>query len=227
MTGQLAQASCGNQSSMTRRAQLLSCCAVACGYTVLGGCRAETLSFAAQSISAACGDAGFSPGPIGTPCAPLGAERDSTFVGFNKNELELATCQPEASGVPVCLAFHFQGRATCPYGQDANGRAPSGASPCKTPEGQPVTGAVEPQCVDRQASKVIFWSCRCANDQGLTNDGSSYCTCPGGTACTQVISSLGGAGAALAGAFCVRSDVAFDPNSACQTVCEPTAHPCP
>src|SRR5258708_29633350 len=102
MTGQLAQASCGNQSSMTRRAQLLSYCAVACGYVVLGGCRAETLSFVGQqSISAECRDAGFSPGPIGTPCGPSGVERDPTFLGFNKDELEVTTCASEGSGGPV------------------------------------------------------------------------------------------------------------------------------
>ncbi|MGH7269769.1 MAG: hypothetical protein ACREJ3_05000, partial [Polyangiaceae bacterium] len=148
------------------------------------------------------------------------------FEGYDYHELGLDPHGPSE----VCLVYHFRGREGCAYGQDADGQAPAGASPCKTPAGQSVVGPVAPQCADRQASQVVFWSCRCANAQGQTNDGDSYCTCPSNMSCVPTVSSLGTADpsqAHLAGAYCILPSAAWDGGPACTVSCDPMTAPCP
>src|ERR1700729_56477 len=56
---------------------------------------------------------------IGDPCTPE-REYDTTFSGFVEQEVstegESFQCQSR-----LCLVNHFQGRVSCPYGQDMNG----------------------------------------------------------------------------------------------------------
>jgi hypothetical protein len=171
-------------------------------------------------------DGGNGGGAIGTPCTPT-AEYQPNFDGFDLGSINTEVRSPGApSGAPVCLAYHFQGRVTCPYGQDASGKAPAGASPCVTPDSKSVTGMVFPQCSARPAAKVVFWSCRCANVQGRTDDGSSYCACPSSMTCTQVVSSIGAVEDDISGAYCLPAGVAYDPNVPCLPVCDPSANPC-
>jgi hypothetical protein len=167
---------------------------------------------------------------IGAPCVLLSACRagsDGTSAGSSVYT-ETTT---RVSGAPVCFADHFQGRVGCPYGQTTTNQAPAGASPCKTPGGEPVVGVVPPQCVNRQASKVVFWSCRCANAEGKTDDGETYCTCPSSTTCTDAISSIGGEGpeSELAGYYCLPAAAALGDSGifSCGTECNPTTAPCP
>jgi hypothetical protein len=159
---------------------------------------------------------------IGAPCIPS-SEANPSFDGFTSGDIELAPI-PTSSGAPTCLVDHFRGLVTCPYGQSATGQAPAGASPCITTGGQPVTGAVEPQCTDRLASAVVVWSCRCANTQGQTDDGSQYCSCPSGTACVQTITPLG-AEEDFSGAYCLSPAATAQPS--CATSCNPATAPCP
>jgi hypothetical protein len=174
-------------------------------------------------------EAGFDAGPpdaavIGTPCVPS-QESSATFDGFDSSEIELEPV-PVKSGAPTCLVDHFQGLVTCPYGQSATGEAPGCASPCTTSSGAPVTGEVQPQCSNRLASKVVLWSCRCANPEGKTDDGDTYCACPAGLACTQLISSIGDAGANFAGGYCASSAETSGMES-CGATCNPSMTPCP
>jgi hypothetical protein len=171
-------------------------------------------------------DGAIEAGPIGSPCVPS-VEGVTTFDGFGLREVTLiGENSASPSGASLCVADHFQGRVTCPYGQDAQGRAPAGATPCKTPDGQAVLGAVNPWCADRPASKTVTWSCRCANAQGDTNDGRPYCVCPASTTCTQLIPQVGAAENDLTGAFCVPNATPFDPSAVC-LACDPPTHPCP
>jgi hypothetical protein len=174
------------------------------------------------------GDGATSPqAAVGDPCIPF-QEISPSFGGFNVNAVTLeegnSTCGPK-----VCLVNHFQGRVSCPYGQ-----APptsSGFPPCLVPgTSTPVmTGSprqtVEPQCLDRTASEAVYCSCRCANAAGKTDDGASYCTCPSGFSCTQVIPPLV-SGDPNAGAYCITQGTAFDPYNNCGNVCSPMLHPC-
>jgi hypothetical protein len=157
---------------------------------------------------------------VGSPCVPA-VETDPAFTGLVAQEV---TVEPGA-GAAVCLANHFQGRVTCPYGQSADGGAPSGKG-CETPAGKAVTGLVEPQCADRPPTTFVTWSCRCANTAGQTNDGAEYCDCPMGTTCAQTVSSLGTASDPTSGAYCVPV-AAIMPAQSCSVVCDATTHPCP
>ena len=95
---------------------------------------------------------------VGDPCTPA-QEADSSFLGFDEKQVEVET-RSAACATGVCLVNHFRGRASCPYGQSADGSAPSGGQPCITTSGAAVTGSasnpakralVAPQCVDRAA----------------------------------------------------------------------------
>jgi hypothetical protein len=165
-------------------------------------------------------DGGGGKAVIGKPCLPS-AETMATFDGFERSEVDLRFGK---SGAATCLVDHFQGLVTCPYGQSAAGLAPTCAAPCTTLGGDPVVGAVAPQCVDRPASMVVFWSCRCANAEGKTDDGDDYCMCPATMTCLQTIASLGDAEDDYSGAYCVYGPYS---GAACSVTCDPTAHPCP
>src|SRR5689334_4628101 len=83
---------------------------------------------------------------VGDPCVPE-AEYDPSFLGFDYKEVNVESksfqCQTR-----LCLANHFQGRVTCPYGQDPTAMAPfgetpppaNGHTPCFTPIGRAVDG---------------------------------------------------------------------------------------
>jgi hypothetical protein len=172
-------------------------------------------------------DAGADAGVIiGSACTPVD-EDNPHFTGFGLYGIQV---DGTGSGLPACIIDRFQGLTTCPYGQSADGQPPVGASPCATPTGQPVVGSVSAQCSDRQASQVVFWSCRCANLGGVTDDGYAYCTCPAGMTCTQLLPSLGDASAGLSGAYCVPPSAALPDGGLaylCPTQCSPSTAPCP
>jgi len=173
------------------------------------------------ALVAACGGAianRYSNAQIGQPCV-LAVEDQASFTGLSAQEVTIELPNPTADpGQIVCLADHFQGRATCPYGQESNGGA------CTTPMGQPVAGTVLPQCADRRAADVVTWSCRCANAAGHTDDGASYCSCGSGLACTQLISPI--PGDETAGAYCIRAGTDYSAFASCSVQCDPTLHPC-
>ena len=162
---------------------------------------------------------------VGTPCV-LDQELDTSFGGFDTQEIEVEGASGTPSGSAVCLGYYFQGRATCPYGQSADGGSPTGG-PCLTPDGKAVTAEVAPQCTTHLAASSVVWSCRCANPAGRTDDGDAYCSCPSGTACAQAVASLGTAGDSLSGAYCVPDPDVAEGRGSCTVTCDPTAHPCP
>jgi len=57
---------------------------------------------------------------VGDPCTPE-QEYDPSFLGFAETEVSVASksfqCQTR-----LCLVNHFQGRVSCPYGQQQNGQ---------------------------------------------------------------------------------------------------------
>jgi hypothetical protein len=160
---------------------------------------------------------------IGAQCTPS-EESSSTFDGFTTADAVLDANNPGCGG-GACLVNHFQGLTSCPYGQSAQGAPPAGQKACAAGSGQPVSGAVEPWCVDRQPSAAVYCSCRCANADGRTDDGATYCDCPGSFTCTQVFSSLG-PGDTTSGAYCIEDGTQFDPNVSCAAQCDPTSGSC-
>jgi hypothetical protein len=155
---------------------------------------------------------------VGDPCTPE-QEYDPTFAGFSNQEVstegESFQCQTR-----LCLVNHFQGRVSCPYGQNQAGgppgQTPSGykatlvpGSPatagCVTPGLQtPVTGPLNSSNapVDPTAGMEVQPQCteRTADktvycscrcaDLNGTQNGGNFCNCPSGFTCTQLVSSL-------------------------------------
>src|SRR5580658_10506206 len=154
---------------------------------------------------------GCQPNGVGDPCIPE-QEYDPTYAGANYNEVGVVPGSFQCV-TRLCLVNHFQGRVTCPYGQQANGTPYNSAADngCVTPGLQTtVSTQVEPQCIDRQTAEAVYCSCRCENLNGATDDGANYCKCPSGFSCTQLVSSLGaGLDQGLTGGYCIRDGTAF------------------
>lgn len=174
---------------------------------------------AAVAVTVLCGT-GCQETGVGDPCTPE-EEYSQSFLGFSEGEVSVEADSFQCR-TRLCLVNHFQGRVSCPYGQNADGTPVSGTQPCNplavaqgsTPAGccepflqEPINGfitgtttymdpvnmaTVPPQCSNRTAADAVYCSCRCANALGATNDGFNYCNCPDGFTCTQLISSIGG-----------------------------------
>ena len=205
---------------------------------------AITLASCSSSTSAPAGDGGTSGaatpppdgggGAVGDPCVPK-QEDDARFLGFADNEVNIETKSPSCAS-SVCLVNHFRGRVSCPYGQTVDGAAPSGAQACTTPDTHAaVTGGEDPtkkaqvlaQCVDRTADKTVYCSCRCANADGMTNDGFPYCTCGDGLTCAPLVSSIGSDPDNLAGSYCIKANTAYDKSTSCTAgSCDPSTRAC-
>jgi hypothetical protein len=162
---------------------------------------------------------------VGAACVPV-EESEPSFSGFALGEVSVESSPGQPSGAAVCLAYHFQGRTSCPYGQLA---ADAGAEICLTSAGARVESAVAAQCVDRRASEAVVWSCRCENDQGRVDDGRAYCTCPLGTKCEPdtIVGAAAFDDSDLGGGYCVPNSVVAVPDGGCSPVCDPSSHPCP
>lgn len=171
-------------------------------------------------LALACGgevDNRYSGAKVGDPCAPA-LEDDATFLGFEAQEVSIELPSPDADpSVIVCLANHFRGRTTCPYG----------GTSCKTSQGAIVQGQVDAQCTDRRAVKTVTWSCRCANAQGRTDDGANYCSCGDGLECEELVPPVTVSDVDDSGGYCVPSNTDYDAFSACASSCDPTYEPCP
>jgi hypothetical protein len=182
---------------------------------------------------------GCQPTGVGDPCTPE-AEYSNSFLGFNYREVSTESADYQCFS-RLCLVNHFQGRVSCPYGQDAVGNTdwntPGGTATapkgCTTPfinqkvDGQNPAGSgnykdmtlkatVAAQCVDRRADDAVYCSCRCANLDGKTDDGAVYCACPDGFTCSQLYTSIGGMGnQGLTGAYCIKSGTEYNPTTVC------------
>jgi hypothetical protein len=177
----------------------------------------------------ACKDDG-----IGDPCTP-DQEYDPSFLGFDEKEVNVESKSFQCR-TRVCLVNHFRGRASCPYGQDKNGVPPTaGTQPCTIPgTTQAVTGLtnpadptsfrdptlkaqVSPQCVDRDSDKTVFCSCRCADINGAKPSNETFCDCPDGFACTQLVTSIGQGNEGLTGSYCIKNNTAYNADTACNS----------
>jgi hypothetical protein len=170
---------------------------------------------------------------VGTVCTPS-PELSAAFGGFSYRQVTLDEGNPACPGA-VCLVNHFQGLTTCPYGQDSNANPANGASTsCTVPgAGTPVRpGAVvggetvEPWCSDRRPASAVTCSCRCENVDGRTDDGASYCACPSGYTCAQVVPEIQ-SGDPRAGGYCIKVGTTYVPGEACHATCDLPSTPCP
>ncbi len=146
---------------------------------------------------------------VGDPCTPE-SEYELDFAGFDLKEVNVESksfqCQTR-----VCLVNHYQGRTTCPYG-GTNCVVP-GTSKAPTNATGPID--VKKSCSNRQATKAVYCSCRCANVEGKTDDGANYCKCGDGYTCTQLVGAVGAQQLGLTGAYCIKAGTEYSDDDAC------------
>ena len=174
-----------------------------------------------STISAGSAAFGCTPGGVGDPCVPED-EYTATFSGFGESEanVESRSFQCETR---VCIANHFRGRVTCPYGQTTeyvsqdSGGAPvdpkTGDNPgfCYLPtsNNEIVTVPVQAQLLDRRAEDTVYCSCRCKGPDKSAN----YCSCPSGYSCLPLVPDLGFGQAQLVGSYCMKNGTQYSGSS--------------
>ena len=162
------------------------------------------------------------PGGVGDPCLP-DAEYSASFLPFAIEEIYLESRSFQCE-TRVCLVNHFQGRVSCPLGQNDSTSEPG----CTVPgsgatEAARVEGPVPAWDLDRPPSRAVYCSCRCDGP----DDNARYCECPSGYTCTELVRELGLPGGQLAGSYCVRDGTEYDPtNPPSLNTCSATAENC-
>jgi hypothetical protein len=163
------------------------------------------------------------PGGVGDPCTPED-EYTQTFPGYNVGEVN-AEARSFQCETRLCLVDHFQGRVSCPYGQDTPAKADFSDANCHVPgdASLKIQVQVNPQLVARQTDNAVYCSCRCDGE----DKNARYCKCPSGYNCLHDIDDIGVGNAELAGSYCIRSgssypDYEANPKSA---TCAPTGYP--
>lgn len=156
-------------------------------------------------VLGALGFLAFTPGcpaeGIGDPCVPED-EYSSTFSGFALTEVSTESrsfsCQSR-----LCLVNHFQGRVSCPYGQEPD----STGARCTLPGSDaPIGASVPPQLLDRRAEDAVYCSCRCDGPDPKAR----YCECPNGFRCAAVVPDFALGRAQLPGSYCLREGSEYD-----------------
>ncbi|WP_437562538.1 hypothetical protein [Sorangium sp. So ce542] len=129
--------------------------------SILSGLLGLLSVVAMASLPAACESGG-----VGDPCLPED-EYDPQFAGFKVTEENIESrsfqCQTR-----ICLVNHFQGRVSCPLGQEAPAPCDPGNPASCGDKGECVlSGAVEPpNCAGNQ-------DCRCQTDDDCYGEGWS------------------------------------------------------
>lgn len=155
---------------------------------------------------------------VGEPCVP-NEELKPSHDGASIEELWLTTSSTPSC--ELCIANHFRGRVTCPYGQTSEDLA-QGTPRCFVPgSSTPVTVPVPPGVVDRPASKVVTCSCRCAGPGP-----GPFCTCPTGTECVELVVDLGLPDTSQVGSYCVLPNTKYDPTSNPGATCDESSLNC-
>ncbi len=170
-------------------------------------------------------------GGVGDPCVPE-SEYASDFNGFDPREVyvESRSFQCETR---LCLINHFQGRVSCPYGQQEEDLGLPGDAPsrCRIPGTQgehpedQITVPVRAWNTERSAKQTVYCSCRC---DGPDPD-ARYCECPDGYTCTSLVPKMGLPSEQLVGSYCIKRGTEYDEADALQPNCRevPTHDSCP
>ena len=178
-----------------------------------------------------------SPGSdLGAACVPA-MEHDPRGGAAVLTDLTIDESPPDCAPKDVCLTDYFQGRVTCPYGNDGavgqSGKclpvpgkpslfridgAATGALCCPQRDGvTPVTLPVAPQCTKRLAHDAVYCSCRCdvPVDPAIDRSKIDLCRCSAGFVCTPLCDATHGSCGAVPktkwGSYCVREGVAAVP----------------
>lgn len=178
-------------------------------------------------------------GGVGDPCVPEDEYR-TDFAGFKLTEENIESrsfqCQTR-----ICLVNHFQGRVSCPLGQQKPTNPNEPAAECQTAGSGPedkdkpccipgsnkvIDAEVCAQCGEkspRAADQAVYCSCRCDVADGEDPDPNfNFCECPTGYTCSQIRPNVGLGDVQLTGKYCIKegTDFALKENqeSSCGTV---------
>jgi hypothetical protein len=146
-------------------------------------------------------------------------ELTAGFSGFDAKETNLEGQNPQC-GSGDCLGYHFQGRASCPYGQASSELSLPDLDPnrCRVPNvdgsssADAVTVAVVPQLIARRALDTVYCSCQCAGP--LFRD-TSLCACPAGMECDPVLEMMSGSVS-----YCVKAGTLYDSSNLPSALCD-------
>lgn len=156
---------------------------------------------------------GCQSGGVGDPCLPEDEYRQ-TFPGYSATEVNVESRSFQCE-TRVCLVANFAGRVSCPYGQDGtqvpanqatDGFAREGNDVCFIPGTRGdkpedvVDVAVRPRIVSRGPDQAVYCSCRCDGE----DPSATYCECPSGFECRELVTDIGKGGAQLAGSYCIK-----------------------
>jgi hypothetical protein len=191
--------------------------------------RTSSKLLAALAFTLGLSALGCESGGVGDPCIPEDEYRQN-FNGFAVSEVNIESKSFQCE-TRVCIVNHFQGRVSCPYGQDddfldegATPLPPNDPRRCRIPgtDGttlspldmsniDAITVPVEPQIVARNAENTVYCSCRCKGPDA----NARYCECPSGYECSELVRELGLPGRAqLAGSYCVKAGTVYNPRAA-------------
>jgi len=178
---------------------------------------------------------GCDPGGVGDPCIPEDEYRQQV-PGYAVTEVNVESRSFQCK-TRVCLVNHFQGRVSCPYGQDSNTLAGCQAAPgncnsgsgigCRVPgtDGtdprDQISVPVNPQLLERSANDAVYCSCRCDGP----DDKARYCECPSGYACVELIEDLNLGSSQLAGSYCIKEGTTYNAQSR-NTACNAASQNC-
>jgi hypothetical protein len=172
---------------------------------------------------------GCASGGVGDPCAPED-EYQQYFSGYSIGEVNIESRSFQCE-TRLCLVNHFQGRVTCPYGQDlddmgnlivAGGIAATENQYCHIPgtNDQRIKVTVKKQLTLRRPNDAVYCSCRCNGPDA----NARYCKCPTGFACVELLSSIDRLGSKeLSGSYCIKEGTAYTKTGAQST---PVGHEC-
>jgi len=186
--------------------------------------RTQWVILVISGLSAGTAAVGCTPGGVGDPCIPED-EYSLTFSGFGYAEanVESRSFQCETR---VCIANHFQGRVSCPYGQTQDVITNIDNSPpgrCHVPAAPDlITAPVAPQAMDRRAENTVYCSCRCEG----ADKSAKYCSCPSGYSCLPLVPDLGLGQSQLAGKYCLKNGTEFTGNIG-GNLCNTATKSCP
>jgi len=194
--------------------------------------RTSSKLLAALAFTLGLSALGCESGGVGDPCVPEDEYRQN-FNGYASSEVNIESKSFQCE-TRVCIVNHFQGRVSCPYGQDEADLDLPATDParCRIPgtDGthvasdnsniDEITVAVDPQLIERNANDTVYCSCRCKGPDA----NARYCECPSGYECTELVRELGLPGRAqLAGSYCVKSGTVYNPTTGSAETCDPVA----
>jgi hypothetical protein len=180
-------------------------------------------------------------GGVGDPCVPEDEYRQD-FNGYAITEVNVESKSFQCE-TRVCIVNHFQGRASCPYGQEQATIDPgSGHLSPDDPKRCRVPGTDGNHCISNNgmppSSPTMCGGAGALNVDEITvpvesqriernaqdtvycscrckgpDTTARYCECPSGYECSELVRELGIGAAQLAGSYCIKSGTAYNPQN--------------